>query len=155
MQRDRTGCRSTTLRRTLTFNTFRVHRRGPFRHASTEFEILFLSLSTAGYRSAKLIFRFCHVSVEPHILFRSVPPHFFSSVLCPGRGGTGMAMRMNTLPSPPYLPRSWAPNPCFVIPLSFHLKLICEPILLYFDVDLSCFWRIAKNFESSNSRVSS
>ena len=33
----------------------------------------------------------------------------------------------------------WAPYPDFVIPLSFHLKLGCKPILLDFDVDLSCF----------------
>ena len=49
----------------------------------------------------------------------------------------GWHMRMYPLPPP--LSGSWAPYPGFVIPLSFHLKLICEPILLDFDVDVSSF----------------
>ena len=39
----------------------------------------------------------------------------------------------------PPLPGLWAPYPGFVIPLSFHLKLICESILLDIDVDLHGF----------------
>ena len=80
--------------------TFRVHRGGPFRHASATlpptlkirsvpcpprwavpprfryasaiFEISFRSVSTEGYCSANLNFCFRHASAELQILFRSV-----------------------------------------------------------------------------------
>ena len=35
------------FRQTTNFVPFRVHRRGPFRHVSTEFQVLFRSVSTA------------------------------------------------------------------------------------------------------------
>ena len=53
-------------------------------------------------------------------------------------GVTGMAYE-DTYPFPHPSPGSWGPYPGFVIPPSFHLKLICEAILLHFDVDLSWF----------------
>ena len=42
------------------------------------------------------------------------------------RGGTGMAYK-DAHPYPPPFPSLWAPYPDFVIPLSFHVKLVCKP----------------------------
>ena len=55
----------------------------PRRAASAKPQILPRSVSTEGYRFAKLIFYFGYASAEPQILFSSATPHFLDSVLCP------------------------------------------------------------------------
>ena len=83
-----------------------------FRHASAEFENVFRSVSTAKYLSAKLIFRFRHVSSEPQ----------FSSVR--------------------FYPRGPFRQPHFLLPLLFRAVLDFVPFRVlgptYFRDDNTC-----------------